>query len=255
MFKESLYKTSLQKDLTTTISQWYSMYALFILMYKIVICSNVNSLVGLDLFILSIPDVNYFKISYVSSLLSTCYICRSTPQPLYHSHKAPPKIQLQLSENVLLWNNRLWCGRRKPDPRGAFHSKYFICRCQQKAKVSSDISGRLCKVQFLHVIQQSKWKLVGETKWLTLNLEWFPFISLPAKDPFSVTECPCLAYFLHQDHTSQDHFCSVIDEFPVWNSEPDQPTMMSWATVPEREEVPELLLVEIGNIDHRSLLC
>ena len=45
---------------------------------------------------------------------------------------------------------------------------------------------------------------------------------------------------LQQDHTSQDHFCSVIDEFPVWNSEPDQPTMMSWAAGPEREEVPEL---------------
>ena len=40
-----------------------------------------------------------------------------------------------------------------------------------------------------------------------------------------------------QDHTSQDHFCSVIDEFPVWNSEPDQTMMMRWATFPEREKV------------------
>ena len=40
----------------------------------------------------------------------------------------------------------------------------------------------------------------------------------------------------HYDHTLQDHFCSVIDEFPVWNSEPDQPTMMSWAAGPEREK-------------------
>ena len=39
-----------------------------------------------------------------------------------------------------------------------------------------------------------------------------------------------------QYHTSQDHFCSVIDEFPVWNSEPNQPTMMSWAAVLEREK-------------------
>ena len=91
------------------------------------------------------------------------------------------KIQLQLSENVLLWNNRLWCGRRKPDPRGAFHSKYFICRCQRKAKASSDISGRLCKVQFLRMIQQSKWKLVGETNWLTLNLEWSLFFFTTCK--------------------------------------------------------------------------
>ena len=27
----------------------------------------------------------------------------------------------------------------------------------------------------------------------------------------------------HQDHTSQDHFCSVMEEFPVWNSEPINP--------------------------------
>ena len=54
-----------------------------------------------------------------------------------------------------------------------------------------------------------------------------------------------------QDHTSQDHFCSVIDEFPVWNSEPDQPTMMSWAAAPEREEVSELS-TEVGYIDDRS---
>ena len=39
-----------------------------------------------------------------------------------------------------------------------------------------------------------------------------------------------------QDHTLQDHFCSVIDEFPVWKSEPDQPTMMSWSASPEREK-------------------
>ena len=39
-----------------------------------------------------------------------------------------------------------------------------------------------------------------------------------------------------QDHTSQDHFCSVIDRFPVWNLEPDQPTLMSKATSPEHEE-------------------
>ena len=43
----------------------------------------------------------------------------------------------------------------------------------------------------------------------------------------------------------------MIDEFPVWNSEPDQPTMMSWATGPEREEVLELQL-KIWRIDDRS---
>ena len=43
----------------------------------------------------------------------------------------------------------------------------------------------------------------------------------------------------------------MIDEFPVWNSEPDQPTMMSWAAAPEREEVSELS-IEIWDIDDRS---
>ena len=43
----------------------------------------------------------------------------------------------------------------------------------------------------------------------------------------------------------------MIDGFPVWNSEPDQPTMMSWAAAPEREEVSELS-TEIGYIDDRS---
>ena len=42
----------------------------------------------------------------------------------------------------------------------------------------------------------------------------------------------------------------MIDEFPVWNSEPDQPTMMSWAAAPEREEVSELF-IEVWNIDDR----
>ena len=43
----------------------------------------------------------------------------------------------------------------------------------------------------------------------------------------------------------------MIDEFPVWNSEPDQPTMMSWAAAPEREKVLELF-IGIQYIDDRS---
>ena len=66
--------------------------------------------------------------------------------------------------------------------------------------------------------------------------------------------CSLIIYgplFGRQDHTSQDHFCSVIDEFPVWNSEPNQPTMMSWAAVLEREKVLELLMKN-RRIDDRS---
>jgi hypothetical protein len=33
-----------------------------------------------------------------------------------------------------------------------------------------------------------------------------------------------------QDHTSQDHFFTASDKHPVRNSEPDQTTMLSWAT-------------------------
>ena len=43
----------------------------------------------------------------------------------------------------------------------------------------------------------------------------------------------------------------MIDEFPVWNSESDQPTMMSWVLVPERETVSEIQK-EIRYIDDRS---
>ena len=43
----------------------------------------------------------------------------------------------------------------------------------------------------------------------------------------------------------------MIDEFLVWNSESDQPTMMSWAAAPEREEVSELS-TEVRYIDDRS---
>ena len=43
----------------------------------------------------------------------------------------------------------------------------------------------------------------------------------------------------------------MIAECPVWNSEPDEPTMMSWAAAPECEEVSELSK-EIWDIDDRS---
>ena len=40
-----------------------------------------------------------------------------------------------------------------------------------------------------------------------------------------------------QDHTSQDHFCSVYDEFPVWSSETNPAAMMWIVPFPERETV------------------
>ena len=57
--------------------------------------------------------------------------------------------------------------------------------------------------------------------------------------------CSLIIYgplFGRQDHTSQDHFCSVIDEFPVWNSESDLATMMSRAASSEREKVWSLVM-------------
>ena len=35
-----------------------------------------------------------------------------------------------------------------------------------------------------------------------------------------------------QDHTSQDHFCSVIDDFPVWKSKPYSTSMMRTSLLP-----------------------
>ena len=39
----------------------------------------------------------------------------------------------------------------------------------------------------------------------------------------------------NQDHTSQDQFCSVINEFPVWNSKSIKPRGWGTASLPERE--------------------
>ena len=38
-----------------------------------------------------------------------------------------------------------------------------------------------------------------------------------------------------QDHTSQDHFCSVINEFPVWNSKSVTPRWWDSTSCPERD--------------------
>ena len=51
--------------------------------------------------------------------------------------------------------------------------------------------------------------------------------------------------FIAQDHTLQDHFCSMIDEFPVWSSETDQAAMMWIVPYSEREEATE----------HNAVLC
>ena len=51
--------------------------------------------------------------------------------------------------------------------------------------------------------------------------------------------------FIAQDHTLQDHFCSMIDEFPVWSSETDQAAMMWIVPYSERE----------GATEHNNMLC
>ena len=55
-----------------------------------------------------------------------------------------------------------------------------------------------------------------------------------------------------QDHTSQDHFCSVINEFPVWNSKSFKPRWWDTVPHPEREADPKPPVLLI--IDDRSLL-
>ena len=54
-----------------------------------------------------------------------------------------------------------------------------------------------------------------------------------------------LRIFIDQDHTLQDHFCSMIDEFPVWSSETDQAAMMWIVPYSERE----------GATEHNAVLC
>ena len=99
---------------------------------------------------------------------------------------------------------------------------------------------------------------------LSIHVGWGPMIHLHEKmkvvqqsDFFSMSlfESRQVGIFFHtrirQDHTSQDHFCSVIDEFPVWNSEPINPRW--WV-----EQVPLSVKrwqssPEIRHIDDRSL--
>ena len=45
---------------------------------------------------------------------------------------------------------------------------------------------------------------------------------------------------LSQDHTSQDHFCSVINEFPVWNSKSFKPRWWDKVSHPEREAAEKI---------------
>ena len=45
-----------------------------------------------------------------------------------------------------------------------------------------------------------------------------------------------LASRQRQDHTLQDHFCSVIGRFPAWNLEPTQTTLMSYTWTLEHEK-------------------
>jgi len=41
---------------------------------------------------------------------------------------------------------------------------------------------------------------------------------------------------ISRSHTPDCHFYCLIDKSPGWFSAPDQPTMMSWGTPPEREK-------------------
>ena len=45
---------------------------------------------------------------------------------------------------------------------------------------------------------------------------------------------------LSQDHTSQDHFCSMINEFPVWNSKSFKPRWWDKVSHPEREAAQKI---------------
>ena len=57
----------------------------------------------------------------------------------------------------------------------------------------------------------------------------------------------------HQDHTSQDHFCSVINEFPVWNSKSFKPRWWDKVSHPEREADSKIQFLGSLMIAHCSI--
>ena len=88
---------------------------------------------------------------------------------------------------------------------------------------------------------------------LSIHVGWVPMIHLHEKmkvvqqsDFFSMSlfENRQAGIFFHtrirQDHTSQDHFCSVINEFPVWNSKSFKPRWWDKVSHPEREAVQKI---------------
>ena len=59
----------------------------------------------------------------------------------------------------------------------------------------------------------------------------------------------------NQDHTSQDHFCSVINEFPVWNSKSFKPRWWDKVSHPEREAVQKIHFSWTLMIAYCTLMC
>ena len=126
---------------------------------------------------------------------------------------------------------------RKPTPDGGWHLHYVVLQDHlgNLQWPSQDLSS------FLH-----------ETI-LSIHVGWVPMIHLHEKmkvvqqsDFFSMSlfENRQAGIFFHtrtrQDHTSQDHFCSVISEFPVWNSKSFKPRWWDKVSHPEREAVQKI---------------
>ena len=59
------------------------------------------------------------------------------------------------------------------------------------------------------------------------------------------------ASWYNYDYTSQDHFCNMIDKFPVWNLKPYSAMMMRLMACSEREKVSIFQRIEALMIARR----
>ena len=110
-----------------------------------------------------------------------------------------------------------------------FHLNQFFAR---NSTVHSDFQSIQPNLSYFikHTLYSSFFFFVETI--LSIHVGWVPMIHLHEKMKvvqqsdfvsMSLFENRQAGIFFHtsirQDHTSQDHFCSVINEFPVWNLE------------------------------------
>ena len=87
-------------------------------------------------------------------------------------------------------------------------------------------------VEFQHLVQAFETTCA---KTVSLLSQKSPNWNQTKETVSSVLESLSIQSVPTQDHTSQDHFCSVINEFPVWNSKSVTPQWWDLTSCPERD--------------------